>query len=114
MRPEGKIVESRGCKLHYGYSAKSDSETAHRLKGRFSNWLLVVPADRSKLAADYYFVIAPLKQPRNLWGREIRRRSEPIALTIYRDNFASENDARLAGEKALDELLDRLAAKTNR
>jgi hypothetical protein len=70
-----------------------------------------MPPNRSQLAADYYFVITPPKPPRNLWGWEIRRRSAPISLRIYRDSFKSESDARLAGEKALNELLDRLAPK---
>jgi hypothetical protein len=40
---------------------------------------------------------------------EIQRRSKPLGVRLYGDGFKSEFAAKLAGEKALSELLDRLA-----
>jgi hypothetical protein len=53
-------------------------------------------------------VISHPKRATDLWGWEIRRRSEPLGVKIFGKNFKSERNARLAGEKELKDFLDRI------
>jgi hypothetical protein len=66
-----------------------------------------MPIDRSKLAADYYIVVTPPTRTA-AWEWEIRRRSKPMPVKIRGGQFESENEARAAGEKALNDFLDRV------
>ena len=43
------------------------------------------------------------------WQWEIKRRPKPLGVKIYANSFKSEKAAKLAGEKALRELLDGIA-----
>ena len=70
-----------------------------------------MPVDRAELAADYYFIITPPGPSSKSWGWQIHRRSKPLDLKAFRTNFKSATDAKLAGEKALSDLLDRIAQK---
>jgi len=67
-----------------------------------------MPVNRSKLVNDYYMEIAAPKKSNDRWGWEIRRKSKPLGVKIYGESFKSESAARLAGEKALHDLLNRL------
>jgi hypothetical protein len=44
-----------------------------------------------------------------VWTWEIQRRPEPLGIRLYEDGFKSPFAAKLAGEKALRQLLDQLA-----
>ena len=57
---------------------------------------------------DYFVVIRRGGRP-GAWTWEIQRRSKPIGVRLNGDGFNSEFAAKLAGEKALRELLDGLA-----
>ena len=61
---------------------------------------------------DYFVVAKPRGHPRS-WAWEIQRRSKPIGVRLSGDGFKSEFAAKLAGEKALRELLDGLAQEDN-
>jgi hypothetical protein len=56
---------------------------------------------------DYFVVILP--DPSAGWTWEIRRKSHPLGVKMHAGGFASRDDARLAGESALDAFLRRLA-----
>jgi hypothetical protein len=43
------------------------------------------------------------------WQWEIQRRPKPLGVRFYANGFRSEKTAKLAGEKALRELLDGIA-----
>jgi hypothetical protein len=62
--------------------------------------------DRSKLTNIYRLVIKTPARKGDLWSWEILRRSKPIGIRIHGTNFQSESAARVAGQKALDDLLD--------
>jgi hypothetical protein len=47
------------------------------------------------------------------WSWEIWRRSKPLGVRLHGDGFKTEFAAKLAGEKALRELLDGLAQEEN-
>jgi hypothetical protein len=67
-----------------------------------------MPISRSQLTTDYYLIITPPKQKTVFWSWEIRRRSMPLGVRIYNASFKSESAAKLAGEKALRDLLNRI------
>jgi hypothetical protein len=58
-----------------------------------------------ELAADYYISAA---RDRSGWGWQIHRRSCPMGVKLCVGGFDSERSARLAGEKALRDFLERL------
>ena len=73
------------------------------------------------MSGDYSLTIKRYKRPRTLyrrakllWAWEILRRSKPIGVRLYGDGFTSEQAAKLAGEKALVELLERLHQEENK
>jgi hypothetical protein len=59
--------------------------------------------------SDDYFVVTKRQARPEEWAWEIQRRSQPIGVRLHADGFKSEFAAKLAGEKALRELLDGLA-----
>jgi hypothetical protein len=72
------------------------------------------------MSGDYSLTIKRYKRPRTLyrrakllWAWEILRRSKPIGVRLYGDGFTSEQAAKLAGEKGLVELLERLRQEEN-
>jgi hypothetical protein len=73
------------------------------------------------MSGDYSLTIKRYKRPgtlyrraKLLWAWEILRRSKPIGVRLYGDGFTSEQAAKLAGEKALVELLERLRQEENK
>jgi hypothetical protein len=60
-----------------------------------------------------YLIATRRRGPRHLWSWEIHRRGKPMGVRISGDDFASETEARLAGQQALKELLDGLARDQN-
>ena len=60
------------------------------------------------VSKDYYVSSDPFGRPPK-WRWEIQRRSKPLGVLVYGEGFPSEFAAKLAGEKALRELLDGLA-----
>jgi hypothetical protein len=54
---------------------------------------------------EYFVSITRGGQPPQ-WQWEIKRRPKPLGVRIYATGFKSEKAAKLAGEKALRELLD--------
>jgi hypothetical protein len=72
---------------------------------------------RAKRAAELpedYFVITKLVGPGTLpirWTWEIQRRSMPLGVKYDGEEYATAQDARLAGEKALSELLHDLSQR---
>ena len=68
--------------------------------------------ERSNLNDDYFVIIKRYGRPRirekTHWTWEIQRRSKPLSTKYDGDDFATAQDAKLAGEKALKKLLDRL------
>jgi hypothetical protein len=71
--------------------------------------------ERSNLEDDYFVIIQRFRRSRirsrNRWTWEIRRRSKPLSTKNDTDAFATPQDAKLAGEKALKGLLDSLTQK---
>jgi hypothetical protein len=63
--------------------------------------------------SDDYFVVTKRRRRLEEWSWEIQRRSTPIGVRLYANGFKSEFAAKLAGEKALKELLDGLAQEKN-
>jgi len=59
--------------------------------------------------SDDYFVVTKRQGRSEAWAWEIQRRSTPIGVRLNGEGFKSEFAAKLAGEKALRELLDGLA-----
>jgi hypothetical protein len=74
---------------------------------------------RTKPAAvklDDYFVILKRradhrKTPQTRWTWEIQRRSKPLGIKFDGSEYATAQDARLAGEKALNEFLHDLSQR---
>jgi hypothetical protein len=64
--------------------------------------------DRNKLAGDYSLIITSLDRQKGPWGWEIQRKSTPLGIRNYDSDFKTEAAARIAGEKAIREFLDRL------
>jgi hypothetical protein len=62
--------------------------------------------------SDYVVKVIRHGQP-PIWAWEIQRLSKPLGVRLYDGGFKSEGAARLAGEKALVELLDRMAQEGN-
>jgi hypothetical protein len=63
---------------------------------------------RAKKLDNDYFVITELVGPRTRpirWTWKIRRRSAPLGVKIDGEEYATPQDARLAGETALTDLL---------
>lgn len=61
-----------------------------------------------------YFVITKLVGPRTRpirWTWEIRRRSTPLGVKYDGEEYATAQEARLAGEKVLSELLRNLSQR---
>jgi len=52
------------------------------------------------------------KPPR--WQWEIKRRPKPLGVKLYANGFKSEKAAKLAGERALRELLDGIARELSK
>jgi hypothetical protein len=48
------------------------------------------------------------------WQWEIKRRPKALGIKLYANGFESENAAKLAGEKALRELLDSIAREQSK
>jgi hypothetical protein len=61
------------------------------------NWLVIIRWSFTSLDR--------LKGP---WGWEIQRKSTPLGIRNYDSDFKTEAAARIAGEKAIREFLDRL------
>jgi hypothetical protein len=59
--------------------------------------------------SDDYLVVTKRQGRSEAWAWEIQRRSTPIGVRLNGEGFKSEFAAKLAGEKALRELLDGLA-----
>jgi hypothetical protein len=60
------------------------------------------------LLSEYFVSISSAGKPPE-WRWEIKRRSKPLGIKLYSNGFKSENPAKLAGEKALKELVDGIA-----
>lgn len=57
-------------------------------------------------AADYFLGVSPEGFS---WAWEIRRRSRPLGVRLVEGSFRTQQAARLAGEKALRDFLERLS-----
>jgi len=73
----------------------------------------VMANDRSKLASDYSLVITSRERLKGSWSWEIRRKSKPLGIKNYGNDFKTEAAARIAAEKVLKEFLDRLCHEGN-
>jgi hypothetical protein len=60
-------------------------------------------------ALNEYFVSVTISGKPPQWQWEIKRRPKPLGIKLYANGFRSEKAAKLAGEKALRELLDSIA-----
>jgi hypothetical protein len=58
---------------------------------------------------DEYFVVTRSRGRPPVWTWQIQRRPRPLGVIISGADFKTEAAAKLAGEKALVEFLDRLA-----
>jgi hypothetical protein len=58
---------------------------------------------------NHYFVSVSGRGKRQEWRWEIQRRPKPLGAKLYGGGFKSESAAKLAGEKALRELLEGIA-----
>jgi hypothetical protein len=58
---------------------------------------------------DEYFVVTRPRGRPPVWTWQIQRRPQPLGIMISGTDFKTETAAKLAGEKALVEILDRLA-----
>jgi hypothetical protein len=61
-----------------------------------------------------YFVSVTSSGMPPQWQWEIKRRPKPLGIKLYANGFRSEKAAKLAGEKALRELLDGLARQQSK
>jgi hypothetical protein len=68
---------------------------------------------RIGILSEDFFVAVKRRRRLREWSWEIQRRSKPIGVRLDGDGFKSEFSAKLAGEKALRELLDGLAQEEN-
>jgi hypothetical protein len=66
------------------------------------------PATLAVRSGDYFVVTRPHGRP-PVWTWEIQRRPKPLGVKLSGGDFKTESAAKLAGEKALAELLARLA-----
>jgi hypothetical protein len=64
---------------------------------------------RTRIFSADYFVVTKRRRRLREWSWEIQRRLKPLGIRLSGDGFKSEFAAKLAGEKALRELLDGLA-----
>jgi hypothetical protein len=58
-----------------------------------------------------YFVVITSRGRPPIWTWEIQRRPKPLGVKFSGVDFKTESAAKLAGEKALMEFLDRLAGE---
>jgi len=96
-----------------------------RRRGDFSIFFLTreeigMRSQPIEMTSDYSLTVKRYKRPKTLyrrakllWKWEILRRSKPLGVRLYEDGFGSEQAAKLAGEKALKELLERLSREEN-
>jgi hypothetical protein len=68
----------------------------------------VMAGEHDDQRRDYLVVTQQYGQTGRLWRWEIRRRSKPLGIKFYDDDFKSEHMAKLAGEQALVVFLDGL------
>ena len=68
---------------------------------------------RTDILAGDFFVAVKRRRRLREWSWEIQRRSKPLGVRLDGDGFKSEFAAKLAGEKALRDLLDGLAQEEN-
>jgi hypothetical protein len=68
---------------------------------------------RTGILSEDFFVAVKRRRRLREWSWEIQRRSKPLGVRLDGDGFKSEFAAKLAGEKALRELLDGLAQEEN-
>ena len=61
-----------------------------------------------------YFVSVTISGKPPQWQWEIKRRPKPLGIKLYANGFKSEKAAKLAGEKALRELLDGVAGEQSK
>ena len=61
-----------------------------------------------------YFVSITRSAKPPQWQWEIKRRPKPLGIKLYANGFRSEKAAKLAGEKALRELLDTIAGEQSK
>jgi hypothetical protein len=59
---------------------------------------------------EYFVSITSSGKPPQ-WQWEIKRRPKPLGIKLYANGFNSEKAAKLAGEKALRELLDGIGSE---
>jgi hypothetical protein len=64
------------------------------------------------LSEDFFVAVKRRRRLRE-WSWEIQRRSRPLGVRLNGDGFKSKFAAKLAGEKALRDLLDGLAQEEN-
>ena len=64
------------------------------------------------LSEDFFVAVKRRRRLRE-WSWEIQRRPRPLGVRLNGDGFKSEFAAKLAGEKALRDLLDGLAQEEN-
>jgi hypothetical protein len=69
--------------------------------------------ERTGILSDDFFVAVKRRRRLREWSWEIQRRSKPLGVRLNGDGFKSESAAKLAGEKALRNLLDGLAQEEN-
>jgi hypothetical protein len=67
----------------------------------------------SNLNNDYFVISKLCGRPKTLWTWEILRRSKPLGVKYCGDEFTEAQTAKLAGEKALKELLEGLCQEKN-
>jgi hypothetical protein len=68
---------------------------------------------RTGILSEDFFVAVKRRRRLREWSWEIQRRSKPLGVRLNGDGFKSELAAKLAGEKALRDLLDGLAQEEN-
>jgi hypothetical protein len=68
---------------------------------------------RTGILSEDFFVAVKRRRRLREWSWEIQRRSKPLGVRLDGDGFKSEFAAKLAGEKALRDLLDGLAPEEN-
>jgi len=65
-------------------------------------------------ASDYFVVTKRPKRHEEQWIWEILRRSTPLGVKICGGGFRTTQAAKLAGEKALKQLLEKIAQEESR
>jgi hypothetical protein len=61
------------------------------------------------LPSDYFVVTKRHGRPNEFWTWEILRRSKPLGVKVYGGDFKTTQAAKLAGENALRELLEKIS-----